>query len=196
MFDIFSGYQNEVSTNQLKEFIEIFSLSPSHFGSGKRILNREQFTQATTLCDLNFKLYEIAKYRLIGMIGLKPLTVSDERGSILAVLDYKKNIEQAIHQQLHVHNTKFYILEKEFWDSWADNVNFKGDKSSFAIKKSKKSKIDNAQLIEEGHQFRLKEGSNYYEQFIIVPKFVFNSLSTWYPCNRIIEREVNQKLLK
>ena len=48
-------------------------------------------------------------------------------------------------------NSKFYIIEKEFWDSWIDNVNFKGNKSSFAIRKQKKNVIDNLSLIEEFH---------------------------------------------
>lgn len=68
------------------------------------------------------------------MIGLQPINVVEERDAILAVLDFNKNIEQAIHNELPRKNTKFFIIEKEFWDSWSDNVNFKGDKSSFAIR--------------------------------------------------------------
>jgi len=49
--------------------------------------------------------------------------------------------------------------------------------------------IDNQTLIEEGHDYRLKEVT-YNEEFVIVPKFVFRSLSRWYQCNMVIERIV------
>ena len=145
------------------------------------------------MCDLNFKLYEDTKISMIGMIGLQPQSVQEERDSILSVLNNQKNIEQAIHTELDQKNSKFYVIEKEFWDSWVDNVNFKGDKSSFAIRKQKKNVIDNLGLIEEGHQYRLKEEVNYNEDFIIVTKFVFASLSTWYECNLVIQRNVIKK---
>ena len=103
------------------------------------------------MCDLNFKLYEDTKISIIGMIGLQPQSVQEERDSILSILNNQKNIEQAIHTELDQKNSKFYVIEKEFWDSWVDNVNFKGDKSSFAIRKQKKNVIDNLSLIEEGH---------------------------------------------
>jgi len=71
----------------------MFQLQPTHFGPGKNALNKKEFTDQTTLCDLNFGLYEIVKYRLIGMIGLQPSNVVEERDAILAVLDFNKNIE-------------------------------------------------------------------------------------------------------
>ena len=45
------------------------------------------------MCDLNFKLYEETKLSIIGMIGLKPQSIQEERDSILSVLNNKKNIE-------------------------------------------------------------------------------------------------------
>lgn len=29
---------------------------------------------------------------------------------------------------------EFYLVEREFWDSWCSNVNFRGDKSNLAIR--------------------------------------------------------------
>jgi hypothetical protein len=50
--------------------------------------------------------------------------------------------------------------------------------------------IDNERLIEEGHQYRLRDGLNLNEHFVVLPKFVFKALSSWYPCNLTIERAV------
>jgi hypothetical protein len=45
------------------------------------------------MCDLNFKLYEDTKISIIGMIGLQPQSVQEERDSILSILNNQKNIE-------------------------------------------------------------------------------------------------------
>ena len=106
-------------------------------------LSKGDFIGQTTLCDLNFKLYEDAKFAIIGMVGLVPANIEEERDSILAVLDQNRNIESAINNSLQKEDASYYILEKEFWDSWTDNVSFRGNQSSFDIRKEKKLTIDN-----------------------------------------------------
>jgi len=68
------------------------------------------------------------------------------------------------------------------------NVGFCEEKS-FVIKKEKMKVLDNANLVEPLHQFRMKEVS-YNENFIIVPQYVFYPLSKWYKCTKVIERKV------
>ena len=188
LFDIFSAFQAEIKGKQIREFIQIFELSPEHF-KGASSLSKADFIGQTTLCDLNFKLYEDAKFAIIGMVGLVPANIEEERDSILAVLDQNRNMESAINNTLQKEDASYYILEKEFWDSWTDNVSFRGNQSSFDIRKEKKLTIDNQALLEEGHEYRIREVS-YNEEYIIVPKLVFRSLSRWYSCNKVIERMV------
>ena len=154
---------------------------------------KQDFIDQCTFCDLDFELYEVARHIITGMIGLTPKNVREECSAILAVLNQKRNIEQAIRLELAEPNSQFFIVEKEFWDSWKDNVNFKGDRSIFAIRQRRKKIIDNLSLIEEGHEYRLRDGINYNEDFIILPKFAFRALSTWYPCNKVLRRAVIKK---
>ena len=105
------------------------------------------------------------------------------------MVNHNRNIEQAICDHLELEHSCF-VIEKEFWDSWVDNVSFRGNRSSFDSRSEKKEIIDNLSLIEEGHEHRLKENKNYMEAFVLVPKFVFGALSKWYPCNKVIERVV------
>ena len=62
----------------------------------------------------------------------------------------------------------FYVMDKAFWDSWAITVCFNDDKT-LTLKKEKVKTINNADLLEPGHEFRLKEVT-YGEDFIVVPK--------------------------
>ena len=62
----------------------------------------------------------------------------------------------------------FYVIEKEFWETWAMHTAFT-DNKNFSFKKEKKSIIDNAGLVEPLHEHRLKEVT-YNEDFIVVPK--------------------------
>ena len=52
--------------------------------------------------------------------------------------------------------------------------------------------IDNLKIIEPGHQIRLRENMVHGENFVILPKFAFKSLSKWYGCNRVIELTVHE----
>jgi len=62
-------------------------------------------------------------------------------------------------------------VDKNFFDSWAMNVNFL-DSKSFIIKKDKQKIMDNLSLVEGMHDLRMKEVS-LNEEFLMVPKFVF-----------------------
>ena len=143
----------------------------------------------TSDCDLNFQLYENAKYSMIGMVGLTPQNIQEERDAILALLDSNRNVEQVITENLW-REQPCYIIEKDFWDSWTDNVSLRGNQSSFNTRSEKKTMIDNLRLIEEGHQYRLKDDLNLNEDYVVLPKFVFKALSSWYSCNLVIERAV------
>lgn len=143
----------------------------------------------TSDCDLNFQLYENAKYSIIGMVGLTPQNIQEERDAILALLDSNRNVEQVITENLW-REQPCYIIEKDFWDSWTDNVSLRGNQSSFNTRSEKKTMIDNLRLIEEGHQYRLKDDLNLNEDYVVLPKFVFKALSSWYSCNLVIERAV------
>ena len=84
------------------------------------------------------------------MVGLQPTNITEERESILSLLDENRNVEQFIHQNLHRQENCF-IVDKEFWDSWTDNISLKSNRSSFDSRSEIKNTIDNLSLIEEGH---------------------------------------------
>ena len=71
LFDVFSSFGDKLEKQQIKDFIRIFELSPDHFNNKKEI-DRDTFLDLTQECDLNFNLYEQAKFSIIGMIGLSP----------------------------------------------------------------------------------------------------------------------------
>ena len=97
------------------------------------------------------------------------------------MLSYKRNIEAAIKAELIEPNSHFYLVEKEFWDSWVDNVNFKGDKSIFAMRQKRKATIENGSIVEEGHQYRLKD-ANINEDYVVLPKFAYRFFKWNYGC--------------
>lgn len=121
------------------------------------------------------------------MIGLKPQSEEEEREAILSALDNNHNVEAYIHEHLDEEDT-FYVIEKNFYEAWCMNIGFIDDKS-YVIRKEKITIIDNQNLLEPMHDFRMKEVV-YNEDFIIVPKFVFVPLSKWYNCTKTIERKV------
>lgn len=97
-------------------------------------MSRADFIEECTLCDLPFDLYEAARPRVVGMLALKPQNIQQERDAILAVLNNERNIEQAIKRELPERDAQFFVVEREFWRAWMDNVNFKGDHSPFAVR--------------------------------------------------------------
>lgn len=107
----------------------------------------------------------------------------------MAVLGYTRNIEIAIKAELVEPNSHFYLIEKEFWDSWVDNVNFKGDKSVFAMRQKRKTTIENGSIIEEGHQYRLRE-VNINEDYVVLPKYAYRFFKWEYGCVHELRRAV------
>lgn len=57
LFDVFGVEKEQLNAKQIKDFIEIFELSPDHFGKATTI-SKDKFVELTTDCDLNFGLYE------------------------------------------------------------------------------------------------------------------------------------------
>ena len=138
--------------------------------------------------NLNFAIYEKAKYIMIAMMGLTPSDEEEERESILSALSNNHNVEGYIQEHLETEDT-FYLIEKQFYEAWTMNVGFVDDKS-YIIKKEMIDVIDNASLVEPMHDLRLKDEISYGENFIFVPKFVFYPLSKWYKLTKVIERKV------
>ena len=71
-------------------------MAPDHYQS-KNVLEKQEFIEASVLCDLNFKIYEVVKFAMIGMLPLMPKNVEEERNAVLAALSHQQNIEHAIH---------------------------------------------------------------------------------------------------
>ena len=59
------------------------------------------------------------------------------------------------------------------------------------MKKEHKDFIDNKALMEDMHQFRMKD-MTYKEDFVLVPRYVYYPLSKWYACEKTITRQVIQ----
>ena len=55
------------------------------------------------------------------------------------------------------------------------------------MKKEHKDFIDNKALMENMHQFRMKD-MTYKEDFVLVPKYVYFPLSKWYASEKTITR--------
>jgi hypothetical protein len=56
-------------------------------------MSRQEFLDDCLGMKIDFSVYEKAKYTLISMMGLKPLSEEDEREAILSVLGNNHNIE-------------------------------------------------------------------------------------------------------
>ena len=63
--------------------------------------------------------------------------------------------------------TSFFVVEKQFWDSWSDTP---------SKSKAVKDTIDNQKLIMPGHNLRWKPDVLWNNDFVVVPKHVFLSL--------------------
>lgn len=82
------------------------------------------------------------------------------------------------------------MLDKKFWDDWTASIGFYAlDNPEFSMKVSFKSSIKNEKLLEDKHEYRLKDAV-YDEDFILLPKYAFFPLNAWYSCDKIITREV------
>ena len=59
----------------------------------------------------------------------------------------------------------------------------------YSIKKEHKDTIDNKSLMEDMHQFRMKD-LTYKQDLVLLPKYVYYPLSKWYACEKEITRTV------
>jgi len=81
--------------------------------------------------------------------------------------------------------TRFYVVEKKFWDSFAETPG-----KDHVVKPV----IDNIQFIANDHHTRWSEEVCWQQDFVVVPKYVFKSLSKWYKCNKVIELKTTKTL--
>jgi hypothetical protein len=86
-------------------------------------LNREDFISDVDNINLDFSLYEKCKFTLIAMLALNPISDEVEKEAILSVLNYNHNIEAYIFDHLETEDV-FYVVNKQFFDSWSMNVGF------------------------------------------------------------------------
>ena len=82
------------------------------------------------------------------------------------------------------------MIEKDFWEQWSTALAITSD-SAYAIKKEHKDFIDNKSLMEDMHQFRMKD-LTYKQDFVLIPKYVYYPLQKWYSCEKEITRSVIQ----
>lgn len=77
----------------MKDFAEIFNLGQNFFGPRGASVSKDDFIADVQDMNLNFSLYERAKYAMIAMLGLKPKNDDEEKEAILSILNYNNNIE-------------------------------------------------------------------------------------------------------
>ena len=118
-----------------------------------------------------------AKYMMIAMTGLIPKDDEEEREAILSALNHNRQLTSFIYDHLP-EESEFYVIEKKFWDQWCTSMSFEAE-SKFSIKKEHKDFIDNKSLMEDMHQYRMKD-LTYKEDYVLVPKYVFYPLAKWY----------------
>lgn len=180
---------------QFEEFCNLLNMEVSTHYS----LEKEEFVDLLVSEKGKFEMLAEAKYMFIATMGIKSEgTHIEQLMAILTLLQQTEalegteseervaiNLEQFIRNSLEKDQT-YYVVEKDFWDSWTQNPNNK-----FALKSQLKTRIDNQRLIEPYHESRLRDGMAYGIHFVVVPKYVFKSLSKWYKCNAVIERQVH-----
>lgn len=155
LFDLFANHTETMKKKAMRDFAEIFKLGAGFFNARGALLYQGEFIDDTLEMNIDFSLYEKARYTMMAMMGLKPSSDEDEREAILSVLGNNHNIEGYIQQHLEIEDV-YYIVEKQFFDAWSMNVDFIDDKN-YIIKKEKINVIDNLELIEPMHDKRTKE---------------------------------------
>ena len=108
-------------------------------------------------------------------------------------MNWNKQLETLIYETLP-YESEYYIVEKQFWEQWCTAMDITGtgaDGGMYAIKKEHKDFIDNKCLLEEMHQFRMKD-LTYKQDFVLLPRYVYYPLSKWYSCETEITRQVIQ----
>ena len=104
------------------------------------------------------------------MTAITPETDEVERTAILAAMNWHKNLETFIYEILP-EEQEFYVIEKDFWEQWSTALAITSD-GAYAIKKEHKDFINNKSLMEDMHQFRMKD-LTYKQDFVLLPKYVF-----------------------
>lgn len=126
---------------------------------------------------------------IIAMTAITPETDEDEREAILAAMNGNKNLETLIYETLP-DEQEYYVLERAFWDEWCTALAITND-GKYSIKKEHKATIENRSLMEDMHEFRMKD-LTYKQDFVLLPKYVYHPLSKWYNCDQEITRAVIQ----
>ena len=122
---------------------------------------------------------------MLAMTAVIPPNDDEERGAILAALNQNRQLTSFIYDHLP-EESEFYVMEKKFWDQWCASMSFEAE-SKFSIKKEHKDFIDNKSLMEDMHQYRLKD-LTYKDDFVLVPKYVYFPLAKWYNSEKAITR--------
>lgn len=106
--------------------------------------------------DIDYSTLLAAKPMMIAMTALTPETDEEEREAILAAMNGHKRVETYIYEHLP-DEQEFYVIEKEFWDQWCTAMAITGADGKYSIKKEHKDFIDNKSLMEDMHEFRMKD---------------------------------------
>lgn len=137
--------------------------------------------------EVDYSALLAVKPMITAMTAITPETDEDEREAILSAMNGNKNLESLIYETLP-DEQEYFVVENNFWEEWctALAINKEG---KYSIKKEHKDKIDNKSLMEDNHQFRMKD-LTYKQDFVLLPKYVYYPLSIWYSCNKEITRTV------
>ena len=172
----------------IKDFIEIFRLPLQAFRLAT-FLPLDQFLRELDGVDVDFSAILAAKPMITAMTAVTPETDEDERDAILAAMNGNKNLETLIYETLP-EEQEYFVVEAGFWEQWSAALSI-GNEGKFSLKKEHKDVIDNKSLMEEMHQFRMKD-LTYKQDFVLLPKYVYYPLSKWYQCEKEITRNVIQ----
>ena len=188
LFNLFAKSQKIMRGKAIKDFIEIFRL-PMQVFKLTTFLFLEQFLQELDGIEIDYSPLTSAKPMIIAMTAITPETDEDERDAILAAMNGNKNLETLIYETLP-DELEYYVIERAFWDDWCTALAITND-GKYSIKKEHKAKIDNRSLMEDMHQFRMRD-LTYKQDFVLLPKYVYHPLSKWYNCDKEITRSVIQ----
>lgn len=186
LFDVFAKHQPYINKQALNDFTEIFGLPKGTFNNATK-MSLETFTDIIYKKRISIAPLRLAKPMITAMVGLNVKDAKEEKAAILAALNGNKHLNNYIYENLP-RETEFFIINKDFWDSWCRAINWHED-TEIGLKFERKLSIDNRGLLEQYHQFRMRD-LVYKQDFVLVPKYVFFPLSKWYPCDKVITRQV------
>ena len=189
VFDLYA----EIDTLDSLAFAEL----ATSFGlpqSTNKPLTRAQFM--FTVEGVDFAVLQQAQGTFSALTAVLPEEArhADEQASIMAFLgkpatgrrlsiDWESEVMSRLRDE-----DSFYVVEKAFWDEWTLVTD------EFAPRK-KIRRIDNARLLEPGHSVRMKP-LQCGDDYVLLPKIIFDALSTWYECTAVIERRVDRQLIR